>query len=645
MQAWTPKRRLVFDLESDGLLDEVSKVHVLVIRDITNNETHTFRRNALQDTIAEGVQMLADPHTQVIAHNGTKYDLPVLRKLYGLEVPWWRTLDTLVLARLIWPNQFDRDIAQSRAAKSKREYTPPPPGMLGSHSLEAWGHRLGKHKGDYQGDPAIADPAERFARRWERWNQSMEDYCVQDVRVTVALLRLIEAQEYPMEPVMTEMQVAHILARQERHGFLFDQIKAAKLYAKLAQRKLELERDVRRVFLPRFLKQGPVFIPKRDNQASGYSEGAPVQKIKLTEFNPGSRAHVALWLRMEYGWEPTEFTDSGEPKIDDDVISKLPYPEAAPLKEYFMVCKRLGQLAEGNEAWLKAVRPDGRIHGSVNTIGAITYRMTHSGPNMAQVPSGKSPYGHECRELFIVPSDKLLVGADADALELRDLAGYMAIYDGGAYIKTVLEGDKAQGTDMHSVNCRALGMDPKAKVHGEESGRDIAKTWFYAFIYGGGDEKLGYILIREWGDRAREVGKKARESFLRNLPAMGSLVQAVQRKAKKNGFLKGLDGRRLYIRSNHAALNTLLQSAGAIQMKKALCILDDSLQARGWVPGVHYEFVANVHDEWQIEVNHDIAEEVGRMAVEAIRQAGIHFGFRCPLDGAFDVGRSWAETH
>lgn len=309
-----------------------------------------------------------------------------------------------------------------------------------------------------------------------------------------------------------------------------------------------------------------------------------------------------------------------------------------------MVVKRLGQLAEGKEAWLRAVGPDGRIHGRVNTNGAVTGRMTHSKPNMAQVPSAKSLYGHECRSLFIVSEGKLLVGADADALELRDLAGYMAIYDGGAYIDTVLRGDKSQGTDMHSVNCRALGMDPKAR-YGTETGRDKAKTWFYAFIYGAGDEQLGWILLGVRGEQAVKKGKAARAAFLKNLPAMGKLVESVKKRAKERGFLLGVDKRALPVRSQHAALNTLLQSAGAVQMKKALCLLDDSLQAAGYTPGLHYEFVANVHDEWQIEVDHDIAETVGRMAVQAIRDSGSFFNFRCPLDGNFDIGGNWNETH
>jgi len=410
------------------------------------------------------------------------------------------------------------------------------------------------------------------------------------------------------------------------------------------------------VFRPRFLadgseadaegsRKGRVFTPKKDNKQHGYSEGAPLTKVKLTDFNLSSRDHIETWLRRDFGWQPKEFGAAGKATVDDDVISALPYREAQPLKEYFMVTKRIAAVAEGGEAWLKKVKPDGRMRGRVDPLGTVTYRMTHFGPNMGQVPGGKSPYGHECRALFGVPPGKKLVGADADALELRDLAGYMAIYDAGAYIKTVLEGDKSIGTDMHSVNCRALGLDPKGRYFDGESGRDIAKTWFYAFIYGAGDEKLGYITLRKWGAGAIQQGKKDRAAFLKNLRAMGLLVKDVKARAKVNKYLKGADGRPVPVRSQHGAVNSLMQSAGAIQMKKALCILDDSLQASGLVPGVHYEFVANVHDEWQIEADEDRAEFIGKAARQAIVDAGAFFNFRCPLDGAYDIGNNWSETH
>jgi len=326
--------------------------------------------------------------------------------------------------------------------------------------------------------------------------------------------------------------------------------------------------------------------------------------------------------------------------VDEEVLKQLPYPEAQVLSEYLMVEKRLGQLATGKEAWLKHVRPDGRIHGEVTTNGAVTGRMTHSKPNIAQVPgltdkkTGKPmPYGKECRSLFIVPVGKKLVGCDADALELRCLAGYMARYDGGAYIKTVLEGKKELGTDMHTVNAKALGTT-----------RDIAKVWFYAFIYGAGDFKLGTILNAPRG-KEMEWGRRSRARFLKNLPALKTIIEKVQKAVAKKGFLKGLDGRQLRVRSSHSAFNTLLQSAGAILMKAALVLLDEDLQRAGYVPGRHYEFVANVHDEFQIEADEEIADDVGKRAVTAIIKAGEFFGFGCPLNGNAECGSSWATTH
>ena len=200
----------------------------------------------------------------------------------------------------------------------------------------------------------------------------------------------------------------------------------------------------------------------------------------------------------------------------------------------------------------------------------------------------------------------------------------MAKHDGGEYAKVILEGD------IHSVNQSAAGLPT----------RDNAKTFIYAFLYGAGDAKLGSIV-----GKGRQAGAKLRSKFLAGLPALEKLVRGVKKRAAEKGYLIGLDGRKLHIRSDHAALNTLLQSAGALVMKKALVILDADLQAAGLVPGVHYEFLANVHDEWQIEVDEDKAEFVGKTAQAAIRKAGDYFGFRCPLDGEFKIGRNWAETH
>ncbi|BAF89595.1 DNA polymerase [Azorhizobium caulinodans ORS 571] len=606
---------LIFDIETNGLLDATNRVHCLCIKDADTGQVWSCTDDGPTGTyipIERGLQLLADAEV-LIGHNILKFDIPALQKVY----PWWKPKgvlrDTIVCSRLIWPKDDlrERDFRLQKQGKL-------PGNLIGRYALEAWGYRLGEYKGDYKGP-------------WDVWSQEMQDYCEQDVEVTFRLYQKIKEKGWKEESIELEHRVQWIIHRQEQYGFLFDQAKAASLYADLVQRKTELEAELQSAFPPWEVES--VFVPKVNNRVRGYVKGVPFTKRRTIHFKPSSRDHIAGRLKAKYGWEPSEFTDEGKPKVDEDVLSHLPYPEAKLLSEYLMVEKRLGQIATGKEAWLKHVKADGRIHGDVTTNGAVTGRMTHSKPNIAQVPGNGSPYGHRCRELFVAAKRKLLVGCDADALELRCLAGYMARYDGGAYVRTVLEGKKELGTDMHTLNAKALGCS-----------RDVAKVWFYAFIYGAGDFKLGTILGAPKGEE-QKWGRRSRARFLKALPALGTIIKKVQEKVQKKGFLRGLDGRELRVRSAHSAFNTLLQSAGAVLMKMALVLLDEDLQAAGYVPGQHYEFVANVHDEWQIEVNEEIAEDVGKRAVTAIVRAGEHFGFGCPLSGNFAVGRSWAETH
>ena len=630
--------RLIFDIETNGLLDELDRVHCLVIRNLDTDEHFSFRNDGHPDNLArlvEGVAML-DKADLIAGHNVISFDIPALKKLYPWFNPKGTVHDTIVMTRLMWP----KDVLRERDFRLNKEGRLPG-NLIGAYSLQAWGHRLTNYKGDYSGS-------------WASWNQEMQDYCDQDVEVTTALYNRCIERGWDERCIDLEHVVQAIITRQENYGFAFDETAAQALYGDLTQRKVELESQLQEAFPPWF-HETP-FIPKVNNRKMGYVKGELFIKRKQIVFNPSSRDHIAGRLKEKYGWEPVDFTDDGKPKVDEEVLSKLPYPEAAILSEYLMVDKRIGQLATGKEAWLKRVK-NGRIHGRVITNGAVTGRMTHSSPNIAQVPTNHAPYGERCRGLFTVTKGKLLLGCDASALELCCLAGYMAKFDGGEYVKTVLSGSKEDGTDIHSVNARALGMDPKKKydIGGQTpSGRDVAKVWFYAFIYGAGDFKLGTILGAAPG-KELEAGKRSRSRFLKNLPALGKLTDRVKErcegKAKnKDGspaptYLLGLDGRRLRCRSSHSALNTLLQSAGAVLMKQALVLLDRDLQQSGYIPGKHYEFVANVHDEWQIEVDKEIAEDVGQKAKAAIQAAGHHFNFGCPLDGEYRAGATWAETH
>jgi DNA polymerase I len=622
---------IVFDIETNGLLPEVSRIHLLTIH--CDGKVLVYRQNENEDTIQAGLAFLADSVTEgatLAGHNVIGYDIPVIRKLYPwFDVPEDKVFDTMVFARLKHADTSEMD--------GKLKVQGRLPGKLyGSHSLEAWGYRLGEMKGEYEGDTRIADEKERKARKWEAWNPDMEEYGVQDVVVTRKLLDRLDPASYSQRAIELEHRTQWILQRQVRFGFGFDDAAASDLYGTLTARRAEIQRELVDTVGPSWWG-AKTFTPKRDNKKLGYAAGAPLTPIELKDFNPNSRPHIARFLTRRFGWKPTKFTDGGDPQ-DDEVLSKLDYPEAKLLAESFLLEKRIGQIAEGAQAWLKVAK-NGRIHGSVNTNGAVTGRMTHSYPNVAQVPSVKKGkdaagveqvlrgaaggYGFECRACF-KSTLGTLVGADASGLELRCLAHYMARWDGGKYADIVVNGD------IHTANQQAAGLPTRAN----------AKTFIYAFLYGAGPDKIGTIV-----GKGRSAGLALKNSFLKKTPALKKLVDAVQQKAKVSKSLIGLDGRVLFVRSAHAALNTLLQSAGAVVMKQALVLLDEALQGTGFKPGVDYEFVANVHDEWQIDCRKEIADEVARLAVSSIRQAGEVLGFRCPLDGDAKVGRTWADTH
>jgi DNA polymerase-1 len=644
---------LIFDVETNGFLAELDRVHSLVIEDADTHELKSYADQPDYAPIKEGVERLADADV-LIGHNIISFDNQALKKVYPWFKPRARMLDTMVLARLFWPELKKTDAAM-------RQSNPSFPGKLvGSYKLEAFGYRLNLMKGEYKGP-------------WDTWSREMQDYCEQDVRVTAALwrkalLRWRPEREVPYsdESIELEMDVQEIVARQVRRGVRFNEQEAAKLYSRLAARREELEATLKATFPPWYRRDGKDALKTpKVTLKTGVTKGWTYTKIKLVEFNPSSRDHIAQRLQAMRGWVPTQFTDGGQPKVDDAIMSLLPYPEAPLLTEYLMIQKRIGQLAEGDKAWLKKVQ-NGRIHGGVNTNGAVTRRMTHVDPNLGQTPTVDVPYGPECRALFEAGEGFKLVGVDADSLELRLLGGYMSPYDGGAYIDVVLKGNKALGTDMHSVNARAIGLDPKKEYNVDGimlPGRGIGKTWFYAMVYGSGDENLGWIMgyrgdpnnPAHWGKNkrtgeridlvAKRFGGQSKRNFAKNLPALGTLIEKVGERAKGRGFLISVDKGKLHVRKAHAALNTLLQSAGAIFMKKALVILDRALQADGLVPGEDYEFVLNIHDEWQIEVLPQYTDFVSAHGEYAIKLAGEHWKFPCPLVGNADVGDTWADTH
>mgnify|MGYP003308495777 CR=1 FL=1 len=456
----------------------------------------------------------------------------------------------------------------------------------------------------------------------------MLDYCVRDVQLNTQVFKELrkESKGFSKDSIELEQGVARIIKQQETNGFKFDILHAELLLAELREKKQAIEDEVQKTFKPKWVDSKLVtpYI-KKDGQLSkrGLSDEEytnclntsnynPFMRKTLQEFNLGSRKQIGEYL-IDFGWKPDRFTPTGQPIVDEKTLSKITHiHEAKLIADFLLLQKRIAQI----DSWVEAVKDDGRIHGFVIPNGTITGRMTHRNPNVAQVPSTHSPYGKECRACWTVPEGHKLVGVDASGLELRMLAHYM---DDKEYINEIINGD------IHTTNQNFAGL----------KSRDQAKTFIYALVYGAGDEKIGSIIK---GSRAD--GKKLRERFLSSLPTYKSLKERVDRAASKN-FLKGLDGRKLYIRNKHAALNTLLQGAGAILMKKALVQLDSVLKLNA----IDYRFVANIHDEWQIEVKESQADAVGRIGVECIEKVTEQFKMRCELTGEYKIGGNWSETH
>jgi len=548
--------KIVLDIETSSRHDVI---WLCVTRNIETNEVKVWKQ-------ASGLQEYLASCDLIIMHNGINFDSQVLKERWKVTMKLSQVCDTLVLSRLLNPS------------------------LENGHSLDAWGQRLGFLKGDF------CD--------WDAgWSQEMEDYCIQDTLVTAKLYNhlviTLQSEEFSTQSQRLEHEVQAIITKQERAGFKLDQVNALQLLSELKTKLDFIQVEMQSIF------------PARVESNRISKLGKPLNDI-VTPFNPGSRKQIAERL-IEKGWKPTKYTEKGSVIVDETTLEGIDIPEAKAIAEYLMLQKRIAQV----ESWLEAVKEDGRVHGRVITNGAVTGRMTHMSPNMAQVPNSGAVYGPECRELWIVEKGNKLVGIDSSGLELRMLAHYM---NDNEYTNEVVSGD------IHTANQTASGLQT----------RNQAKTFIYAFLYGAGSAKIGSIV----GGSAKE-GQKLIDSFLRNTPKLQRLRKAASDAYAKRGRLQGLDGRKLLCRSEHSALNTLLQGAGAIVMKQAVVLLHKKLvRAKIW-----HEFVVNCHDEWQIECKPEDAEAVGQHGVDAIKEAGEVFKMNCPLTGEYKVGNTWRDTH
>ena len=607
--------RYVLDCETNGLVHELDTVHCLVLRDVDTGDVISCADKDGYEPLCNGLYLLMEADL-IVGHNIINFDFRALKKVYP-EFKKKKSCilcDTLILSRVLWPELEPVD---------EQKFSHIDPKYKGRHSLGAWGDRLNVNK---------TSLSEEGESKWDEWSEEMQKYCENDTLVSLELYKYFQSQELDPRCYELEHFFAIIMTLQESFGFPFNEKEAYALVNTLKTRRTEIDDELQKVF--------PPITEKRISAKTG----RPL-KDKVTTFNPASRKQTAERLQERYPEIRFSKTEKGNVKVDDDVLKVLgkKYPEASLLEEYQLLNKRLGQIVDGKEAWLKHSQKykDGRIHGSVITNACVSGRCSHRGPNMAQIPRVGHQYGAECRALFHADNGWILIGADASGLELRALGAQLAYFDGGEYSKLV----STEGFDIHTHNAKLFGIfDGKGEI--DKKTRELAKTMIYAVLYGAGAQKLGSILDVSINEhKQKELGYETINTFYKNLPAIKQLKDKVDERVVNRGYLTGIDGRHLQIRSRHSALNQLLQSTGAIAVKKATCILYKDLYEAGLRWACHFAFVAHIHDEIQALVKPQFETLYKDLAIDSFRKSGNFFNLKCPLTGEAKSGKNWMETH
>lgn len=630
--------RVVIDIECNALLNP-TRIWVVVCKDIDTGKYHIFKENQYDElrTFLSGCSL-------IIGHNYLGYDGIHLQRLVGHPLDVERVLDTLVVSKLVdYPRK--------------------------GHSIEDYGEEFGEEKLDFHD--------------FSKYSEDMETYCIRDVdichRIYNKYSRYINRPEH-QQSIRLEHSFQLVCNKLHNDGFAFNSKKASQLLEKVTAELSLLDKDILdafpprdkliREFIPRATKFGTISktsIPRSlwDN-ISDYKVGETYRLSRPEVFNPSSHRQIIAVLN-EAGWRPTDKTKT---HIELDRVRKRTAEEEAKLKSLQqtgwkvnennletlpsnapkparLLAKRI--LLESRRRtlteWLDLVDGTGRIHGRFQGLGAWTHRMSHQHPNTANIPNEldtagkKKILGKELRSLWMAPKNRLLVGVDAEGIQLRIFAHYI---NDPEFTRALVEGRKDDKTDPHSLNQRILGSACKSRA--------AAKRFIYALLLGAGMGKLAEIL----GCTVPEC-EEALSHLMSRYTGWAFLKEHVFPKDARRGWLIGLDNRRVRIpgdtESNrrHLAMSGYLQNGEAVVMKSATL--------KWWQKLEDYDakLVNFVHDEWQVECpnNLDIALSIAEMMAGSLQSVGQELNLKCPLAGSYwnddlkdyTIDTNWSKTH
>ena len=606
----------LYDLETDGLIgSSLTRIHMVALVDMDSPEREVRAYHddptlvPYHGPLDEGLELL-ESADRLIGHNLIGYDNRVLKLLHGITVPLEKTWDTLVASRLLYSDLKERDFAKHEAGLLDGR-------SVGSHALGAWGARLGLEKLEYDGG-------------WRTLTQDMLTYGVRDVEVNILLADKLMDEMQGLEQVFIEEQdYANELLLMEVGGMRLDIPAAERLVRELDGKMADLEVKIQADWPPVFVPHKPY--PNGNPRMIKCRYRGSKEPDKMLPFDPGSRVQLARRIQEKYNWTPTELTHSGQPKMTEDVLDALAemYPEVGSVRDYYVVKARLATLRDGQSAYFKLVDYRGYLHPRFHHIGAVTHRSSSSRPNGQNVASVGAKYGSEIRSLFIPDEGRQQMAFDASGLELRILAHYLGRWDGGAYADVVTTGD------VHQLHADAISQVVPCT-------RSQSKTVCYGYLYGAGDTKLA-----EGFGGGRKMGAAIRRAFQQRIQGLEPLVEQLTAVVEERGSITGLDGRRVGIRSDHAALNSLLQSGGAIVMRKVLLCFRDELLARGvaWDSPEGVRAHAIVHDEIQASALAHHFDDFSAAVDAAFLRTTSELNLRCPMAGEAKRGNSWLECH